>query len=142
MTPKEYLMQIELLDTRINQRIREKDDLTRLYGVSSADYSRERVQSAHSADAPFVKTVEKKIMLEAEIDRLIDKFVDLKNLIISQIQSLDNVQYVNILFKKYVEFKRLEVIAVEMNYSYGYIKHAHGRALSAFGQKFLKDVTQ
>ena len=138
MEPKEYLRQIELLDTKINQLIREKDAAASLYGVSGTDYSRERVQSSPLASAPFTRAVHKKIMLEAEIDRLIDKYVDLKRLIISQIQQLDDVRFTKLLYARYVEFKRLDTIAAEMNYTYAHIKRVHGWALSAFGQKFLK----
>ena len=78
---------------------------------------------------------------------MIDRFVDLKNKIISEIQGLSNPVYIQILYKKYVEAKRLEVIAVEMSYSYDHIKHAHGRALQEFGRKYQdlinpKDDTQ
>jgi hypothetical protein len=46
------------------------------------------------------------------------------------------VNHVRILFKKYVEFKRLEVIAVEMNYTYQYTKELHGYALADFQRTY------
>ena len=138
MTPKEYLMQVQRLNVLIDQRIKEVSDLRHHDGISGIDYSKERVQTPSSShETPFVKVVEKIILLKEQINGLINEYADLKNKIIGEIQALSNPVYIQILYKKYVEFKRLEVIAVEMNYSYDYIKHAHGYALQDFGNKYL-----
>ena len=109
--------------------------------VGSVDYSKERVQSSPSQDAPFVRVIHKIIELEEEINAEIDKFIDKKHLIINQIHALNDTNYANILFKRYVEYKSLELIAVEMHFSYDYIKHLHGYALADFEKTFLKDST-
>lgn len=144
MTPKEYLMQIHRLNVLITQRISERDALRHRVGLCGVDYTGDRVQSSSGGDAPFVRVIEKTMQLEEEIDTLVDTYVDLKNRIIGEIQTVPNLMYMQILYKRYVEYKRLEVIAVEMNYSYDTIKHAHGRALQAFGRgcPALKDDTQ
>lgn len=134
MTPKEYLLQIKKLNVLIDQRINERDELRRFNGMCSVDYAKDKVQTFQKGEASFVNAVEKAIELEAEIDGLIDDYIDLKNKIIGEIQSLNNPTYIQILYKKYVEFKRLEVIAVEMAYSYQYVRAMHGFALQAFGK--------
>lgn len=133
MKAKEYLQQLQRLDTVINQKIKEVHDL-RLQAQSTGglDYSKERVQSSPSGDAPFVKPICRIIDLEAEINAEIDAFVDDKHKIINQIQSLKNSKYIEILYKHYVEFKRLEVVAVEMNFTYQYVVELHGYALKDF----------
>ena len=138
MKAKEYLQQLQRLDTVINQKIKELGDLRSMSkSVGSIDYSKERVQTSPSGDAPFVKQIMRIIDLEEEINREIDKFVDKKHLIINQIQGLKNSDYISLLFKRYVEFKSLEQICVEMNFSYDYIKHLHGYALKDFEDKIL-----
>lgn len=141
MKAKEYLQQLQRLDTVINQKIKEVHDL-RLQAQSGSglDYSKERVQSSPSGDAPFVKPICRIIDLEAEINAEIDKFVDEKHKIINQIQGLKNSDYISLLFKRYVEFKSLEKICVEMNFSYDYIKHLHGYALQDFEDKILNST--
>ena len=67
-----------------------------------------------------------------EINAEIDKFVDEKHLIINQIQALNDPKHIELLYKRYVEFKRLEAVAVEMNYTYQYIVELHGYALKEF----------
>lgn len=140
MKAKEYLQQLKRLDTLINQKIKELDELRSISTVGSVDYSTERVQSSHSQDAPFVRIVHRMIELEQEINAEIDNFVDTKHLIINQIHTLRNTDYIMLLFKRYVEYKSLERICVEMNFSYDYIKHLHGYALKAFEETVLKST--
>lgn len=141
MKAKEYLQQLQRLDTVINQKINELGDL-RLQAQSTGgiDYSKERVQTSPSGDAPFVKPICRIIDLEAEINAEIDRFVDEKHKIINQIQGLKNSDYISLLFKRYVEFKSLEKICVEMNFSYDYIKHLHGYALQDFEDRILNST--
>lgn len=133
MKAKEYLQQLQRLDTVINQKIKELGDLRlKSQSAGSIDYSKERVQTSPPGDAPFVKLIGRIIDLEAEINAEIDAFVDDKHKIINQIQGLKNSKYIEILYKHYVEFKRLEVVAVEMNFTYQYVVELHGYALKDF----------
>lgn len=133
MKAKEYLQQLKRLDELINQKNKEIDDLRhRATSVSGIDYSKERVQSSPSGDAPFVKPICRIIDLEAEINAEIDRFVNEKHKIINQIQGLKNSDYISLLFKRYVEFKKFETIAVEMNFTYQYVLNMHGYALKEF----------
>jgi len=133
MTTKEYLQRLEKLDTIINQKITEMDNLKNMLTfIGSFDYSKDRVQTSPEGDAPFVKTIEKICVLQEEINREIDNFVDEKHKIINQIQSLPKRIYIDILFKRYVEYKNFEKIAVETGYSYDHVIHLHGHALQEF----------
>lgn len=137
MSAKEYLQQLRRFDTVINQKIKELEGLrSTIYGVGSIDYSKERVQTSQSVNAPFVKAADRIVDLEAEINREIDNFVNKKHIIINQIQCLQNVNHVKLLFKRYVEFKGFEVIAVEMKYTYQYTVEMHGYALCEFEKTY------
>ena len=133
MRVKEYLQQIFKLERHINQRQSQLEELIEYSGyIKSIDYANDRVQSSKSSDADFVSTIHKITDLQAEINAKIDALVDIKNTIIQQIQTLDNTIYADILYKRYVECKKLEQIAVEMNYSYDWVRHKHGKALKYF----------
>lgn len=133
MKAKEYLQQLQRLDTVINQKIKELGDLRlKSKSTGSIDYSKERVQTSPSGDAPFVKLIGRIVDLEEEINAEIDRFVDEKHEIINQIQALQNPKHIDILYKHYVEFKRLEIVAVEMDFTYQYIVELHGTALKEF----------
>lgn len=141
MKAKKYLQQLQRLDTVINQKIKEVNDLRlKSRSVGSINYSKERVQITPSGDAPFVKMSEKIVDLEAEINSEIDAFVDEKHKIINQIQGLKNADYISLLYKRYVEYKSLRRICTEMDFSYDYIKHLHGCALKDFEDKILNST--
>ena len=132
--PKEYLRQLHRLELCIEQRQEELNRLRELIGCNAIDYG-ERVQTSPSADE-IPNEVIRRAELEADISRKIERFLQLKHKIINEIQSLDNAVYVSILYKRYVEYKSLEEIAVEMNYSYIHIKRLHGYALLEFKKRF------
>lgn len=137
MKAKNYLKRLKRLDTIIRQKQQEITDL-RLTASSTGgfDYSKERVQSSPSGDAPFVRPVLKIIELEQQINAEIDRYVEEKHKIINEIQGLQDTRYVEILFRRYVEFKSLETISVELNYTYQYARELHGYALQDFQRTY------
>lgn len=136
---KEYLKQVRKLDTMIEQLIKERDSLRQFDGVLGLSYDGDPVQTSPDGSAPFEKTVARIISLEAELDDLIDEFVATRTKITREIHGLDNMLYVRLLYKRYVEYKSLELIAAEMYYSYDRIRHLHGYALRAFELKYLTE---
>ncbi|MCI8426874.1 MAG: hypothetical protein HFJ03_04950 [Lachnospira sp.] len=141
MKAKEYLQQLKRLDIVIKQKSKEVDDLhLKSKSIGSIDYSKERVQTSPSGEASFVKLIGRIVDLEAEISQEINNFIDEKHKIINQIQKLNNTDYIRLLYKRYVEYKSLEHICVEMDFSYDYIKHLHGCALKDFEDKILKST--
>lgn len=139
VNPKEYLLKLQRLNANINQKIAELDSLRLMCtSIKSPSFDSDKVQTGGSGDAPFVRQIEKIMLLQSEINAEIDRFVDEKHTIINQIQQLSDSRYIEILHKRYVEFKRLEVVAVEMNYSYQYTIELHGHALKAFKNILLK----
>lgn len=129
-TPKEYLRQIRLFDICIKQKEAELAAMRSEIESMSAAVTGERVQT--SAKDKMSEKVSHIVDLEAQIIRDKESFLRMKDRIINEIQSLDNSVYVDILYKRYVEYKQLEEIAVEMNYSYRQVLRLHGFALQEF----------
>ena len=137
MTTKEYLCQISRLDRMINNKLSEISQLRELAMSISAVKNEERVQTTPNFDkigTAYCKIEE----MEEKLDKLIDEFVDKKNLIISQIDKIENETYYEILFARYIEKKTFEKIADEMNYSFRNTTRLHGQALREFENKFGK----
>ena len=129
-SPKEYLRQIRLFDICIRQKEAELAAMRSEIESMSAAVTGERVQT--SAKDKMSEKVSHIVDLEAKIIQDKEKFLRMKDRIINEIQSLDNSVYVDILYKRYVEYKQLEEIAVEMNYSYRQVLRLHGFALQEF----------
>lgn len=137
MRAKEYLNQLQKLDIVINQKIKELDDLKSLsQSVKSVDYSNERVKTSPCEEANFVNIINKMFDLENEINYEIDVLANKKHLIINQIQALQNPIHIQILYKRYVEFKSFDVIANEMDYAYQYTRTLHRYALQEFERTY------
>ena len=129
-SPKEYLRQIRLFDICIRQKEAELAAMRSELENMSAAVTGERVQT--SAKDKMSEKVSHIVDLEAQIIRDKESFLRMKDRIINEIQGLDNSVYVDILYKRYVEYKQLEEIAVEMNYSYRQVLRLHGFALQEF----------
>lgn len=129
-SPKEYLRQIRLFDICIRQKEAELAAMRSELENMSAAVTGERVQT--SPKDKMSDEVSHLVDLEAQIRRDKEKFLHMKDRIINEIQSLDDSVYVDILYKRYVEYMRLEEIAVKMNYSYDRARHLHGLALEEF----------
>ena len=139
MNAREYLEQLQKMDIAINQNIAWLYELKNIRKeLKGVNYTSQKVKTSKSHRADFEKTILIIMDMEQNINDSIDKFVDQKNEIIKQIQSLDNHKYVQVLYKKYVEYKRLEEIAIEMHYSYQYIKEIHKKALQEFKKNIPK----
>jgi DNA-directed RNA polymerase specialized sigma subunit len=69
--------------------------------------------------------------LQNEINRKIDKFVDMKREISAVLEAIPDPDQVKVLHKRYFEYKPWEQIACEMNYSFRNVCYIHGKALQA-----------
>lgn len=136
MKAKEYLQQLPVLDMKINLKLKELEALkVKLIGVGGVDYSNDRVQTSPQNAANFTEILHNIECLENEINTDIDKLVNKRHCIINQINELQNVQYIEILYKRYVEYKDLKKIAKEMEYTYDYIRKIHVKALQNFEKR-------
>ena len=88
------------------------------------------------------------------LEELIDQFTDLIRLVkeddkkcidvMKQLDRMEDVRNREILYKIYVEGKRLEDIASEMNYDYYYVCSLKGKGLNEFDElhKKSQDITK
>ena len=140
MTAKEYLKEIKKIDVAIDQKQIEYETLkgSRTY-IGSMDYSAERVQTSPDGSG-FTRISDRITDMQREINDEIDQWHDMRHERIRQIQQLSKVEYVDILFRKYVQYQSLETIASELGFSYNYTCNLHGEALKEFIEKFLTNL--
>lgn len=135
METKAYLKQIGRLDRMIKNKIIELDQYRDLEYSLGAISNEERVQTTLNPDK-FTKKVEKVIQLEQKIDKLIDTFVDKKEVIISQIDGMEDDTHYEVLFLRYVKRETFEKIACDVGFSLRQIIRIHGEALREFEKKY------
>jgi DNA-directed RNA polymerase specialized sigma subunit len=119
----------------INNKLTEITQLRELSCSISAIRNEEKVKSSSDPDK-IGSTYAKIDEMERNLDKTIDEYTDKKNLIIGQIDGIEDEDYYNILFSRYIEKKTFEVIATEMKYSWRQIIRLHGKALKEFEEKY------
>ncbi len=138
MGPKGDLQRLKKIDTVIDQKIKEVEDLKAVStAIGSFDYSGDRVQTSPKGDAPYVSTINKIVDLQREIERELDQFIHERHEIINRIHELSNPRYVQLLYMRYVEYKSFEEIACKMGYCYDHILRLHRYALKRFEETYM-----
>ena len=127
---KGYLRKIELLDAHINNKLNDLYTLKTMVTKITATISPVAVSGSGSQDKRG-DSVAKIVDLQEEINRKIDKYVDLKREVSAVLEQLDDPDQVKVLHKRYFEYKPLERIACEMKYSFRNVCYIHGKALQA-----------
>jgi Ribonuclease G/E len=128
MKSKDYLEQIRILDRLINNKLQELEQLEALATKVTSVNSGDRVQASGSQDK-MADTVIKILELKQEINADIDRLVDLKCEIIPMIDAVQDADLIDVLYKRYIQGKKWEEIALEMHYTFRWVLKLHGRAL-------------
>ncbi len=137
MQVKHYLRELKRLDTCIRHKMQEKETLYNPLRAANTDGM--KIQVSHDGDSMsnLLLRIE---AIENRINAKIDEYAGLKDKIIDQIHGLSNEIFVDLLYRRYVEFERLEEIAVDMNYAYDYIRRLHGHALQEFERRYSTEI--
>ena len=141
MTAKEYLKQIYYMNRKVKRLEARREQLrAQMYSIGSpaGKMDADKVQTSMNGDT-MLKLIAK--VDEAERDMLheIDRMVEAQERIAGEIEKLSNDKQRDVLHKRYVEFKRWEQIAVDMNITLRHVYRIHGEALQSF-TKIFKDV--
>lgn len=140
ISARKYLEQLQTFDIYISQDIERLDDMkANACSTGAIDYSAERVQTSPSGDG-LCRQVTNYVAFNEKINAEIDRFVDAKEQIISEIRGLRDKNYVQVLYKVYVQFKTVKQASEEMKKSYNYTVELHNKALAAFEETY-KNLT-
>ena len=135
MKVKEYLQEIQVMDIAIQQKTKQLEEMKRMYTYLRGAQIGVGVKASGVSEG-FTKASDKLLDLELELTRKIEEFQLMKNERIERIQSLSKPEYMEVLFKRYVEYKSFERVAYEMNYTLSYVFKLHGNAVKAFEKSF------
>ena len=128
MTVKEYFNQAYQLDARINSKI---EQVSRLHELATkatstlSDMPGSATRNTHRMEDTIIKIID----LENEINKEIDRLVDLKTEMTRIIGSVQNMEYQRLLELRYLCFRSWKQIADEMGYSKQHIFRLHNDAL-------------
>ena len=130
MTNKAYLSQARHLDTRIKSKLQQVDSLNELATNCSLILTG-MPRNPSASNSRMAEAITKIVDLQNEINRDIDKLVELKREIMGVIKAVQNPDFQTILEKRYLCFLSCEKIAVDMDYDLRYVHKLHTQALEA-----------
>ena len=130
MEAKAFLKLPEKLDILINNKIIEKRQWRDVALSITGNTEGERVQTS-GVKSKMASAIEKCIDLEAQIDSLIDKFIDTKMEVIAVIEQVDSPIEYNLLHMRYIQYVDLQGIADHYGKEYGWATTTHGRAIKS-----------
>jgi hypothetical protein len=137
MTAKTYLNQIRKAEIKITDGLEELERLNALATKVTSAMDGEAVSGSKNPDK-MADAVCKIIKLQEEINRDVDKYVDIKSEALELLSQIENPTHYKILHSRYVLYKTWEQIACEIGFTYQWVCQLHGVALQEF-EKILKN---
>lgn len=128
MTAKEYLSQAYLLDAQINSKMEMLDSLNGL-AVKSTQTVSGMPHSPNRGGSSLGDTIAKIMDLQEEINRDIDRLVDLKREITAVIREVSDAECRVVLEQRYIVGKPWPEIAEDLGYKLRHLYKVHGHAL-------------
>ncbi|MDY6334990.1 MAG: RNA polymerase subunit sigma-70 [Lachnospiraceae bacterium] len=129
MNAREYLGQAYRLDQRINSDLEEVGRLRMMAASVGSPSFGERVQTSHNGDAPFVRSIEKISIMENQIDREVDLYVDLKDQIRAVIAEVKNIDEQMVLRYRYLHNDTWEKIGEILKADSRTVRRWHDNAI-------------
>ena len=124
---KAYLSQVRLLDVKIAQKQKELEMLRAETENISPNSNSDKIQT--SANDRLSTNIAKIIDIEQDITKKQVELIVLRHAIIDKIHELDNPILIDVLYKRYVEYKTYNLIAYELGYNVVYTRQLHMKAL-------------
>ena len=124
---KEYLQQVEKLNKMIDNKLVELEQWKSMATGITASSDGERVQASGSQQK-MADAVSRYVDIQNEVNAQIDRLVELKKEVISTIEQLPALEY-DLLHKVYIQFIKLEDVAVTYNKHPKWAARLHGSAL-------------
>ena len=132
-SPKKYLQQIRLYDSHINTKLEDLHQLKEMVTKITPTLKDDVVSGGGNQDK-LGDAIAKIVDLEEEVNRDIDSYVNAKQEISNTFEKISDPDQLQVLHKRYVQYKTWEQIACEMNMSYRNVCYIHGKGLQSVNQ--------
>ena len=140
MTAKEYLSQAYRLNRLANTKMEQIENLRAISEKVTSSYSAEQV--SHSRNVTSMEdTIVRIVAAQDDLNRQLNEIVRLQVEISALIDKVQNVNYSQILTKRYLRFMPWNKIASDMGYSRRWVLQKHTQALEIV-EKLLKEKTE
>lgn len=138
---KEYLSQIYAIRQRIKRLEQLRSEIrAEMFAIGSpSNINPDKVQTSLSTDDRTLNLIAKANRLDADIRHEQERLLTQLRKIQKQIEKVQGERYKKILFMRYVECLKWELIAAHFNVDLRWIFRLHGNALDEFAKTFSHD---
>ena len=130
---KDYFAQIRKTDRLIKRLTDTVFTLRSRLTSIGCELKQDKVQTSGPKNS-LEETICKIDELERTINARIDELVDMKQEAFTMINRIPDLDQQNILIGRYIQLKKWEDIALELNFSIQWVYELHGKGLLAFSQ--------
>lgn len=130
MTVKEYLGQAYLLDKRIKSDTMELEELRLMSQTISSPGFEEHYNATKNTDAPYVRSLEKIMLLEDEVDTKLLLLLNLQKQIEDVIEQLNDVDLQLVLTYRYIHNLSWYKIGMELSIDESTARRWHDKAMA------------
>lgn len=117
MNAESYLEQVKKLDELITAKLAEREELFALAtDISAKPMDGMPFSNTGTVSQKMQNAVIKLVMLEKELDRIIDQYIDKKQEIVTVLEKLPDKEY-GALHRHYIRYMTWEQVAEDMGYS-------------------------
>lgn len=129
MTAKEYLSQVYWLNTIVNNKLEQKEELEALAERTTVDFTKEKVSGGNRSTSPMEDAAVKLIDLSYQINDDIDELINLKKEIAGTIKKVGDYRYRTILEMRYLKEKLWDDVSRDIGFDKRWVMRLHSRAL-------------
>jgi cell fate (sporulation/competence/biofilm development) regulator YmcA (YheA/YmcA/DUF963 family) len=129
ISAKEFLMQVELCDIHISNKLDERQRLKDMVLKITSTWKDDVTSGGSGNQDKMGDAVSKIVDLEMEINRAVDAYVDKKKEVNAVLERIKDPDQVSVLYKKYFQYMTWEQIACDMHMTYRNVCYIHGKAL-------------
>ena len=136
MKAKDYLSQVRNMEEKIAKMKIDIEEYRRLaWSVPGCDYDSIKVDCTRDNEAPFKKWIIKAADLERDLNYLEKKYIEVRNEVITTIDSLQESDLRRVLLYKYINGMSWTKMANKMFSSISSVKRWHKKALDVLDKE-------
>lgn len=140
MTAKEYLEYIRSLEIRLRMKEERIAQLQHdICSLQALDYAKDKITGGSPIDVS--DKIARLDELIRDTNRECDELIEMREQAKTLIAKLESATQQEVLTKRYIQNKRWEQIAVEMNITWRHTFRIHRAALDGFSQKMALNVS-
>lgn len=137
MNVYEYFQNIRRMDMKIQNANNEIKRLTDMMsGIGAVDYARESIQNGKTEKEPsFVYKIEQIDEHRRALEQMVERYENYRQKAFERLDILTPIES-RVLYLRYFEYKNLEAVAAELNYSFFGVRHIYRSAIKRIREHY------